>query len=97
MIGPPGIVVIAPGIGAGLYGVEAVTALRIGDATACTKKVRIERSAMLIRLMDVASCGIGLPDLQKRIRLRPAILIKRPGRLRRCAHPGARHSCARCG
>src|ERR1700682_6150383 len=72
----PGIVVIAPGIGAGLDGDETVIALRIRLRAAGTGEIRIERRRMLVDDMDVAAAGIGLPQFDQRIRHAAAVFIE---------------------
>src|ERR1700712_5509694 len=72
----PGVVVIAPGIGAGLDGDEAVIALRIGLRAAGTGEIRIERRRMLVDDMDIAAAGIGLPQLDQRIRDTATVFVE---------------------
>jgi hypothetical protein len=38
-------------------------------------KVRVEGRVMLIPLVEISSCGVGLPDFDQRFTNRPAILI----------------------
>src|SRR4051812_31308157 len=54
MRGTPGVVVIAPGIGAGLDGDEPVVAGGIAHRAACSGEIRIERRRMLVADMDIA-------------------------------------------
>src|ERR1700732_1391303 len=75
MVGPPRIVVIAPGIGARLDRGEPVPALIIGIYPALAAEVRTDRRVMLVRRVLIAAGGIGLPDLDYRARDRPAILV----------------------
>src|SRR3981189_1392476 len=63
----PGVVVITPGIGAGLDGDEAVVAFRVRLRAAGTGKIRIERRRMLVDDMYVTAAGIGLPQFDQRI------------------------------
>src|SRR5690349_21590001 len=72
----PGVVVVAPGIGARLDGDEAIAPVASGHDLARAREVGIERSVMLVVLMDVAPAGIGLPDLDKHSRLRAAVLVE---------------------
>src|SRR3546814_2123437 len=58
VVGPPGIGVVAPGIGAGLHRIEAVDTLCVGDAASAAEEVGIERRVVLVRLMDVAAGGV---------------------------------------
>ena len=73
---PPGIVVIAPRIGAGLDGDEFVIAVLVGHGAAGAGEIRIERRRVLIDDMDVAAGGIGLPDFDQRIRHRARVLVE---------------------
>src|SRR3954466_14785117 len=73
--GTPGVVVIAPGIGARLDRDEAVVAGGVALGAARARKIRIERRRMLIADMDVAAAGIGLPDLDQRVRDAAAVLV----------------------
>src|SRR5207248_9583281 len=75
MVRPPRIVVIAPGIGAGLDRGEPVPALIVGIDPALATKVRIDRRVMLVRRVLIAAGGVGLPDLDDGARDRPAVLI----------------------
>ena len=72
----PGVVVIAPGIGAGLDGDEAVVAVRVRLRAAGAGEIRIERRGMLVDDMDVAAAGIGLPDFDQRVRHAAAVLVE---------------------
>src|ERR1700719_5050180 len=75
MVRPPGIVVIAPRIGAGLDRGEPIPPLIVGKDSALAAEVRIDRRVMLVRRVLIAAGGIGLPDLDYRARDRPAILV----------------------
>src|SRR6185437_12759579 len=72
----PGVVVIAPRIGAGLDGDELVIALGIALRAARAGEVRIERCRMLVDNMDIAAAGIGLPQFDQRIRHAAAVFIE---------------------
>src|SRR5579885_3243606 len=61
----PGVGVIEPGIGSRANGQEAIHTLRIGQTTPHTQKIGIKWPWPLIAFMQVASCCIGLPDLQQ--------------------------------
>jgi len=76
MRGTPGVVVIAPRIGAGLDGDEAVVAGGIALGAACAGEVRIQRRRMLVADMDVAAAGIGLPDLDQRVGHAATVLVE---------------------
>jgi hypothetical protein len=71
VVRPPGIVVIAPRIRAGLDGQEAVAAGFVGRAAAAAEEIRVERSLVLVGLVDVAAGRIRLPDLDQRVADRP--------------------------
>ena len=74
---PPGIVVVAPGIGAGLDRDEAVAALGVGDARGpAPVKFGSSGAGCWSRDVDVAAGGVGLPDLDQRVRHRPAVLVE---------------------
>ena len=67
---------ITPGVGAGLDGDEAVIAFRVGLRAAGAGEIRIERRGMLVDGVDVAAAGIGLPQLDQRVRHAAAVFIK---------------------
>src|SRR5258706_5553745 len=73
---PPGVVMIAPRIGAGFYRDELVVAFAIRLHAARARKIRVERRGVLIDDMDIAAAGIGLPDLEQRIRHAAAVFIQ---------------------
>jgi hypothetical protein len=66
---------VAPGIGAGLDGDEAVAALVVGHHAALAREVGIERRVVLVARMDVAAAGVGLPDLDQGTRHRAPVLV----------------------
>ena len=65
--GPPGVVVVLPGIGAGLDRDEAVAAVVVGHDAAAAREVRVERRRVLVDAMAVAAGRVGLPDLDQRV------------------------------
>ena len=67
---------IAPGVGAGLDGDEAVLTFRVRLRAAGAGEIRIERRGMLIDDMDVAAAGIGLPEFDQRIRHAAAVFVE---------------------
>ena len=69
---------VPPGIGARLDGDESVAALLVGETTAGTTDIGIERRRVLIYLMSVTSRRIGLPDLDQRTAHRSPISIQQP-------------------
>ena len=75
---PPCVVVIAPGIGPGLDGLEPVITVFVGDGTALASEIRIERGIIGVNFVAVASRSIGLPDFHQRASNRPAIFVKYP-------------------
>src|ERR1700687_4868035 len=75
---PPRVVMISPRIGARPYGNEAVVALSICKRLSHAREVWIQWRIVLIVLVEIASRGIGLPNLNQRIANRPAILIEYP-------------------
>src|SRR6266404_9677596 len=78
MVRPPGIVVIAPGIGARLDRSEPIPAVIIGVDAALAAKIRIERRVVLVARVLIAAGSIGLPDLDNGLGYRPAILVGDP-------------------
>ena len=69
---------VTPGIGARFQRMEHITALMIRDAAPTTKKIGVDRCVMPVDLVDVATGGIGLPDLDQCVGLGPAFIIKHP-------------------
>jgi len=67
---------IPPWVGSGLDGDEPVPALRIGLAASGAGKVRIQRSRVLVLLVQVPPGGIRLPDFHHRVRDRPAVAVE---------------------
>jgi hypothetical protein len=63
--GPPGVGVVAPGVGARLDGGERVPALIIRQASAHAREVRVQRGRVLVALVRVPARGVGLPDLHQ--------------------------------
>src|SRR3546814_17950658 len=50
--------------------------LCVGDAASAAEEVGIERRVVLVRLVDVAAGGVGLPDLDQRVGLRAPRLVE---------------------
>src|SRR6516164_3421286 len=75
VVRPPGVVMIAPGIGAWLDRGEPIPALVIGVDPAFAAKIRIDGRVVLISRVLVTAGGVSLPDFDNRIRYRPAALI----------------------
>src|SRR3546814_7622230 len=48
----------------------------VGDAAPAAEEVGIERRVVLVRRMDVAPGGVGLPDLDQRVGLRAPRLVE---------------------
>src|SRR5579862_565011 len=72
----PGVGMIAPRVGTGLDGHEAVIAFRIGKRAAATSEIGIERRRMLVYLVGIAPGGIGLPDFHQRMGHRPTAVVE---------------------
>src|SRR6266487_5278408 len=75
---PPGIRMVFPGIRTRANRQETIDTFFIRQTAAYSKKVRVERSWPLIPFVEIAASGIGLPDLQERIRHSLPALIKHP-------------------
>src|SRR5262249_59915542 len=75
VIGPPGIGMVAPGIGARFDRNEAVATLGIGEDAAGAVEIGIERRVVLVAVDLVAAGGIGLPDLDHGVRDGAAVLV----------------------
>src|SRR5215469_8480388 len=73
---PPRVVMIEPGICAGLDGDEAVRAMCIGQGSPRTTKVRIERGGMLVLNMPIPSGGVRLPNLDECIGNGPPVAVE---------------------
>ena len=101
----PGVLVVAPRVGAGLDRDEAVAALVVGEAAAGAGEVRVERRRVLVDLVRVAAGRVRLPDLDERVRgpagrpsssTRPLTTIRSPSgspaccRVRSASTPRAR-------
>src|SRR5450755_1118881 len=71
---------ILPGIGTWTNRQEAIDPLVVGQAATHAQEVGIERSGPLVPLVQVATGGIGLPDLQQRVGQRRALLVKHAAR-----------------
>ena len=76
--GPPGIVMVAPGIGPGTDGHEAVTALRVGEGVPAAREVGVEGRVVLVDAVEVAPGGVGLPELDQRVGGGPAVFVQDP-------------------
>src|SRR5688572_2838146 len=71
---------IPPGIGTRLYRHEPVTSLVVGEASPCPREVRVERSRVLVQMVRVASCGVGLPDLDETVTHGASVTIEHTSR-----------------
>src|SRR5580692_3107957 len=76
----PGIVMIAPRVGARLYAREAVAALVIGQRPSSTHKIWVNGSRMIIDNMSIAASGVCLPDFDECIAQRPSAFIEHAAR-----------------
>jgi hypothetical protein len=74
--GPPGIVVIAPGIRARIDRDEAVPPFLVGYGIATPGKVQIQRSVVLVNIMKISARCVGLPDLNQSSALGPVVLVQ---------------------
>ena len=72
----PGIIVVLPWIRRRLDRDETIPSLRVGQTAPRARKIRVERSVVLIDFVRVASRGVGLPDLDEGVRQRPSALIE---------------------
>ncbi len=73
--GPPGVGVVPPRVRAGLDRRERVAAVRVGQRAPDPDEAGVERSRPLVAEVAVAARGVGLPDLQQRVRHRPAAAV----------------------
>ena len=73
---PPRVVVVAPRILAGLDRDEAVAALGVGQRAAAAGEIGIDRRVVVVARVRIAAGGVGLPDLDQRVR-RPACRSRR--------------------
>ena len=78
MVRPPAIGMVAPRVRARLDGIELVAPLRIGNAAPAAPEVRVQRRVVLVVLVDIASGGVGLPDLDQRVGQRATIFVQHP-------------------
>src|SRR5438105_14826054 len=67
---------ILPGMGAWVDGDEAVATILVGDAAAGAAEVGVEGRWMLVLLVEIATGGIGLPELDYRVPDRPAVAVE---------------------
>src|SRR5207249_4191400 len=76
--GPPPVEGVVPGIGARSDGEETVLALLVGERAPRAGEVGIERRIVLVLAVQVAPGRIALPELDQRLRNRPAIAVEQP-------------------
>ena len=76
--GPPCVVVVAPGVGAGLDGDELVAAVPVGHGPAAAGEVRVDRRGPGVPAVAVAPGGVRLPDLHQRVADRAAVGVEQP-------------------
>ena len=76
----PGVVVVAPRVGARLDRREAVAALVVGQRAAAAGEVRVERRGVLVAVVAVATGGVGLPDLDELVAHRAPVAVEDPAR-----------------
>src|SRR6266849_2609749 len=75
MRGTPRVLMIAPGIRTWPYSNEAISPFTIRECVTAPGEIRIQRSVVLVRLMQIASGRIRLPNFDERMRNRPRVLI----------------------
>ncbi len=78
--GAPGVVVVLPWVGPGLDRAEGVPAVVVGEGAAGPGEVRVDRRRVLVALVDVATGGIGLPDLDELVAHRASVTVEHPAR-----------------
>src|SRR6202043_3980486 len=76
VVRPPGIVMVAPGIGAGLDRLEAIVPLGIAEHPADAAEMRVERRVVLVALVVIAPGRVGLPDLDHRVGDALSVLVE---------------------
>src|SRR5690242_20374412 len=76
MRGTPGVIVVAPGVGARPDRHETVAALGVGQHTPVAREVGVKRRSVRVVLMPVAAGRVALPDLDQGVRDGPAVLIQ---------------------
>src|SRR6266571_1777238 len=72
----PGVGVVLPGIRPRTNRQEAVDPILIRQTAAHAQEMRIERPRPLIPFVEVTAGGIGLPDLQERVRHRSPTVVE---------------------
>ena len=76
--GTPGVVVVAPRVGARLDRHEPVAALVVGQAAPAADEVRVQRRRVQVAVVAVAPGGVGLPDLDELPAHRPPGRVQDP-------------------
>ena len=74
----PGVDPVAPRIGAGFDSAEIVIAVFIREGTSATAKIRVYRGQIGVFLVPIATAGIGLPDLNQRVRNGARVFVQNP-------------------
>ena len=77
---PPRVVMVAPGISAGLDRQESIIPFGIGQRPTAAGEIGIERRIVVVDRMRIASGRVGLPQLDQRVRHRPGVFIEQPSR-----------------
>src|SRR5258708_2700826 len=72
----PRVGVVEPGIGSWTNGQKAIEPVLIGQAAAHAQEIGIECAGPLIAFVQVASSGIGLPDLQQSVGYWIAVVVE---------------------
>ncbi len=74
--GPPGVVVVAPRVGARLDRGERVVAVGVGEHPPAAGEVRVQRGRPVVAGVPVATGRVRLPDLDQRVRHRPPVRVQ---------------------
>jgi hypothetical protein len=74
----PGVLVVAPRVGAGLDRDEAVATLVVGHAATAAAEVGVERGRMAIHVVPVAARSVGLPQLDQRVSHGAPVTVEHP-------------------
>ena len=75
MRGPPRVRMVSPWVGARLHGDQPVAAGGVRQQPPGTGEVRVERRRVPVDVVVVPAGGVRLPDLEQRLRHRPAVLV----------------------
>src|SRR5258708_2358920 len=73
---PTGIFAVQPWISSGLNSYELIGPIFVRQGSARAAEVRVQWRRMIITVVTVSSAGIGLPDLNQRVRDGPSVVIE---------------------